>query len=50
MITGRTLDLSGAKASAIAFLERLKAAASSSTHDQMIALAYGRQNPRIARR
>ena len=45
MITGRTLDLSGTKASAMAFLERLKAMTAASTHDQMIALAYGTENP-----
>ncbi len=45
MITGRTLDLTGADTSTIRFLKRLMAMAPASTHDQMIGLAYGTQNP-----
>jgi excisionase family DNA binding protein len=44
-ISGRTLDLTGTDPAKIAFLERFQSMASTSTHDEMIALGYGIDNP-----
>jgi excisionase family DNA binding protein len=46
-ISGRTLDLTGTDAPKIAFLERIMSMAEAgvATRDQMIALAYGTDNP-----
>ena len=44
-ISGRTLDLTGADPAKIAFLERFQSVASTSTHNEMIALGYGVENP-----
>jgi excisionase family DNA binding protein len=45
IISGQRIGLDGTEASKISFLERLQSMAVTATHSQMIALAYGTENP-----